>query len=206
MLLKQINARVGILLQSDGAAGLRLVVLTGGLRPAGSPNAVARGAPFAPLHSGGARLHPTTHRTRGGDPGLRRAWTENFWRRHPRADPFEFFDCHSIRPCLRQSPQRPSRPSPEPKQGSSSFALPPHRPTRSSPAIGPYCSAAEPAPPRGPRESEIQRMSLVCGCRGDLQPLRRRSSRRPWRGSRRSARSFRTHRIGPRAPCAGGCR
>ena len=43
-------------IQPDASTSEVLLLLTGGLRPAGPPIAVARGDPVAPLRSGGARL------------------------------------------------------------------------------------------------------------------------------------------------------
>jgi hypothetical protein len=43
-------------IQPDASTSEVLLLLTGGLRPAVPPIAVARGDPFAPLRSGGARL------------------------------------------------------------------------------------------------------------------------------------------------------
>ena len=116
-------------------------ISTGGLAPPDPQRRRSRGS-LAPLRSRGARLHPTTHRTRGGDPGLRRAWTENLRSRHPRADPLQLLRLSLDRGrSYGRTPRRPSRPSRERTRGSSSFARRRHRPTQSSPVTGGHTAA-----------------------------------------------------------------
>ena len=102
---------------------------------------------------------------------------------------------------------------------SSSCARQPPRPTRSSSAIRrrTQSTAASRRSPEGAKadhsrqraealEEVTPRTSPGCGCRADLRPSSRRSSRRPGRGSLRSGHSSRTPRIARRARFGGECR
>ncbi len=153
---------------------------------------------------------------------------EQFRGRHPRADPLELFDGHAVEAALAAGLlDGPDDHAPDERGdffmrsaaassqamvfgGSGPYSIirpggfaPPDPHRRRS--RGPH----RPAPlrrGRGWREGGTRRTCLGCGCRGDLRPSDRRSSRRPGRGSPRSGRSSRTLRIARRARCGGECR
>ena len=146
--------------------------------------------------------------------------TEHLRRRHPRADPLQLLRPYTrSMPFLRQDSSTALTTMPRTNAGiffiraaaASSHAI----------VVGGFrcrtrCRplAAAPAARRGrdrvtarcARLAATRRTSRACACRAGPRPSDRRSSRRPWRGSRRTGRSSRTPRIVRRARCGGGCR